>query len=279
MVFGSMRRGAAGGSTSSGFLKDIEDVSLDTNLFCCLDAGNIDSYDGSGQTWADQTSNGTDFWLGADGGSSTDDPSFQGVAGAESNAEYFLLDGGDFFTVKVMSTNIQNLHKDSADWTIVAWVFIPTGGWSLNDGWFGDADATASTVGVYTPTAASTAARLEVNKGSAGAAMSETTAVGIGTANAWNLIGISLDEAAGGSASFFYKRSGGSSTATTFDATYTSPSAASATYDFAIGQKGSGSGILDNLTRFAGFFMFNASLTQANLDSIYTQTNGSRSFV
>ena len=53
--------GASGGAAASpGFLGDIEGVSLDTNLICCLDAGAEDSYDGSSQDWLDLTEKNID---------------------------------------------------------------------------------------------------------------------------------------------------------------------------------------------------------------------------
>ena len=61
----------------------------------------------SGQTWANIATSaagcagsGTDydFFLGAGSGSSTDDPTFTGSAG--DPGAFFLMDGGDFFTIK-----------------------------------------------------------------------------------------------------------------------------------------------------------------------------------
>ena len=71
--------------------------SLTTNLKLCLDAGDINSYSGSGQKWLDRSGLGHDFFLGVDGSANTDDPTFNGSPGNASSNEYFSVDGGDFF--------------------------------------------------------------------------------------------------------------------------------------------------------------------------------------
>ena len=97
------------------------------------------------------------------------------------------------------------------------------------------------------------------------------------TENAWNMIAVSIDEAAGAGGSFFYKRAGASSTIDTFNAAYASPSTGSATFDMHIGADGGTGSPVVSGTRMAGVFLFSTNLSQANLDSIYTATN--RSFV
>ncbi len=87
---------------------------------CCdLDATIAASYGGSGQTWSNliaspadgATQTDYDFWLGAGSGSASNDPTFTGSAG--DPAAYFSLDGGDYFTIKNVSSpvTIYNLHK------------------------------------------------------------------------------------------------------------------------------------------------------------------------
>ena len=84
-----------------------------------LDATQVASYPGTGQTWrnlvaspsdsATQTS--YDFYLGATSSATTDDPTFNGTAGAAS--AYFSFDGGDYFDAVSMPTTtlLRNLHR------------------------------------------------------------------------------------------------------------------------------------------------------------------------
>lgn len=84
-----------------------------------LDATLLASYGGSGQTWANvitSPSDGAaqtayDFHLGADSGSSTDDPTFTNNAGADD--AFWDMDGGDFFLIKNIANTIalKNAHR------------------------------------------------------------------------------------------------------------------------------------------------------------------------
>lgn len=91
------------------------DSVLDSTVFD-LDATQSDSYSGSGQTWANLTSSPADgesqtaydFFLGADGTSSTDDPTYTG----SGQSAYFSHDGGDFFQLAGGNTTLINgVHK------------------------------------------------------------------------------------------------------------------------------------------------------------------------
>lgn len=84
---------------------------------CCdIDATIEDSYDGSSQDWLNLIASPADgagqadydFFLGADGTSSTDDPLFTGTAG--DDAAYFEMDGGDHFNLQA-ATNPLTLQK------------------------------------------------------------------------------------------------------------------------------------------------------------------------
>lgn len=88
-----------------------------------LDATKSASYGGSGQTWANLVTSPADgasqtdydWFLGADGNSGSDDPTFTGTAG--DSAAYFLMDGGDHFVQKTNTTLINRLQADNGqDW-------------------------------------------------------------------------------------------------------------------------------------------------------------------
>ena len=273
--------GASGGAAASpGFLGDIEGVSLDTNIICCLDAGAEDSYDGSSQDWLDLTETNIDWWRGTNDGAAANDPAFNGTSGNESSSEYFSFDGGDWLTVKTQPAGFQLWHKDNAEFTAVFWIFIPTGGMN-NSRFISDCTSNAASTGFKFGTEGSGTSddffcqclNSTTSPPMTGTS-SETAHV---TENAWNMIAVSIDEAAGAGGSFFYKRAGASSTIDTFNAAYASPSTGSATFDMHIGADGGTGSPVVSGTRMAGVFLFSTNLSQANLDSIYTATN--RSFV
>ena len=114
--------GATVTSSEANFYEDIVTAGLTSGLRVVLDAGSADA--GSGQSWLDVSGNGVDFFRGADGNSSTDDPAYNGTLGNLSSSEYYSYDGGDFFTYD--STNeswMQDMHKDNAEFSIAMWLY------------------------------------------------------------------------------------------------------------------------------------------------------------
>jgi hypothetical protein len=109
----------AGGNQS--LFQIINGLGLTTNLKLCLDAGDSASYDPALQTvrWLDTSGLGYDFFRGATGSSEATDPTFNGSAGGLSSNEYWAFDGGDYFTYDTTNeTWMNNLHKDSASYTL-----------------------------------------------------------------------------------------------------------------------------------------------------------------
>jgi hypothetical protein len=79
-----------------------------------LDAGSDSSYDGSSQTWTDDTGNGNDFWRGSSSSSQSIDPTFNGTVGRRSENEYFSSNGDDLFTAKTFASWMRDFVKTSA---------------------------------------------------------------------------------------------------------------------------------------------------------------------
>lgn len=252
----------------------ITDLSLTTNLKLCLDAGDSASYS-SGQKWLDTSGGGYDFFRGADGGSSTDDPTFNGSAGGLSSAEFWSSDGGDFFTYDTtIEAWMDNLHQDGATFTVFA-VGTP------------DADASsymfASESG-GTQTGFSFVIQLDgdlnfrIRNGSSTEAEKTTDAGDALSVGNLHGVALSINEN-GGDVSFFWADGApmqvGSSN--TFDAVYTSPSAGSAAFTPTLmGANGGG----PNGTQLACVAIWEGTvLTDANLDSIWTALNGERAYV
>lgn len=102
-------------------------LGLTTGLKLCLDAGDSASYT-SGQSWLDRSGGGYDFFLGTSGSATSTDPTFNGSPGAQSSANYFSFDGGDFFAYNTTNeTWMDALHKDAAKFSAAAWIYVPVG--------------------------------------------------------------------------------------------------------------------------------------------------------
>lgn len=239
----------------------IRKLQLTTNLRLCLDAGDASSYS-SGQKWLDRSGGGYDFFLGADGTVSATDPTFNGGAGQASANEYFSVDGGDYFTYDTTNeTWINNLHKDGAKLTILTWVYRNGAGAC---GWLGTSGNNTSNVGIEYMVFGG-AALFRVCKGSAGYALSNSATTVNDTA--WNFVAVSIDEAA---ASGFWNINGG---VTTFDPTFTTPSAANATYTANIGALGNASTPPASGNRIAAVAVWEGvSLTQDQVAALRAAT-------
>ena len=117
-----------------------------------VDATKASSYAGSGQVWTNliaspadgSAKTAYDFYLGAGVSASTDDPTFTGTAGSPS--AYFLLDGGDCFSLKSGANTafLNALHKTTGgqDFWLAMALYV--------------ADQTATSVALSTKTASST---------------------------------------------------------------------------------------------------------------------------
>lgn len=107
--------GGAGGGGGSG------QNGMPTTTVFDLDATKLDSYAGTGQTWANiktspadgESQTTYDFYLGNDGTANTADPTFTGSAG--DSAAYWAFDGGDVFQMQNANTTfINSIHKSGA---------------------------------------------------------------------------------------------------------------------------------------------------------------------
>jgi hypothetical protein len=247
-------------------LSAIQRLELTSGLKLCLDASDINSYSGAGQSWLDTSGNGYDFFRGTTSAAQATDPTFNGVAGGQSSSEYWSFDGGDFFTYDTSNeTWMNNLHKNSAIFSIIAW---------LRPASFSDDHVLFTTLG---STATDTGAMIYVgesafpflfiaNGGSEVLLESSPTAL---TSGAWNFVGISLNEATG-AAGIQWNANG---TAATDTSTYTSPSASNASITANIGGLSGLGGIFPNGSRLAMLAMWEGvALTAQNLTDFYSLT-------
>jgi hypothetical protein len=244
-------------------------ANLGNNLVFALDAGDGASY-GGGTSWLDTSGNDHHFFLGATNGVDSTDPTFNGLPGALSSAEYFSSDGGDLFTYNTSNpAAIDALHKDNAAFTLLATIWDPPGStFSL----LGTASL-ISNVGIDIRIRGTDKVTIEgVNGSGSTQLLSKTSDAAIST-NAWTVVALSINEAGGSSGSFLWEKGSylqvGSSN--TFDAVYTSPSASGATHTAQIGARGNSASPLPNTGRIAQIALWSTSISKVNLDALYGQ--------
>jgi len=259
-------------AADGSFYGDLVTLGLDTNLKLCLDAGSSDSYS-SGQKWLDLTSNGYDFFLGATGSATTDDPTHNGTPGNLSSSEYWSFDGGDYFRYDTTNeTWMENIHKNNALFSLVFW-YYPSGTTSDNNIMGSSGGTTGIIFGKDSLSVGKQDFRAQ-NGGSNAISVTGDTTI---TTAAWHMIGISIDEATGAGGGFLYLDGGYNqvSASNTFDATYSSPATGSATNALEIGARGGASLPLKSGTQIAGVMAWEGTaLTKTNMDSIWTQQKG-----
>lgn len=251
--------------TAASLLSTLTTLGLTTNLKLCLDAGEGDSYT-SGQSWLDLSGNGYDFFRGATSGATTDDPTFNGVADALSSAEYWSFDGGDYFRYDTTNESWMNaLHKDSAAFTVLLWVYPAGAGVNRV---FGTCQNNVSRTGVGLSFNSSTGVvTFNCCNGTGVVARSIVTG-NIGMADgSWQMLALSLDEA-GNSA--FLQRNAVAQAAVA--ASYTSPSALAASDTMEIAALGGGVGPTQSGSRLGMLAIFDAAMTSWQIEQIYNKT-------
>jgi hypothetical protein len=244
----------------------IQRLGLTGNLELCLDAGDGSSYT-SGQPWLDRSGNGFDFNRGATSGAEASDPTFNGSADARTLSEYFSFDGGDYFTYDTTNeTWMENLHKDSALFTIVSWVYVATA--AANRPIFGNNNANAVLAnGVALFVGAADIVTFLCDK--TGAICLNVSSSNTINEGAWNFISVSIDEAA--TTGFFRVND----TVTTFTSTYNVPTASNAANTTQIGAFGNNGAPLVSGCRIAELAAWEGTaLTQAQVQNIHTATRG-----
>lgn len=240
-------------------------LGLTTNLKLCLDAGHETSLPAASTKWIDLAGSGYDFFRGTTAGADATDPAINGTAGARSSSEYLSFDGGDYCLYDTTNeTWMQNLHKDNALWTMMAWVYIATP--ATLQSLFGLHTAIAP--GASVQVSASIAGVYIRNAGGGNALLAEPVGQNV-AANTWTFLAVSVNEAAATG----FVRNGPSSVA--FTSTYTSPSAGSAGSTMEIAAVGAGNQKLTNGSRMASFTMHEASaLSAAETLAVFQATRG-----
>jgi hypothetical protein len=258
------------GGLNYGAIGAINALSLTSGLKLCLDAGDASSYS-SGQSWLDLSGSGYDFNRGTTSAAQASDPTFNGSAGGLSSAEYWDFDGGDFFTYdSANETWMQNIHKDSAKFTLVAWGRWPLG---VSQIVFGDSAGGVSNTGFHFAVRVAGGLLFSACNGSGVAALSMISTALV-TTNAWSFIAVSLDEASVNSGIMQINAVQETGKA----AAYTSPASGSASYPVqlgAAGDNGVGTPPFTNGSREAVACAWEGvALTAAQLMDLFNATRG-----
>jgi hypothetical protein len=244
-----------------------------------LDAGVLASFSGGGSqllrnitTPADsEPITAYDFYLGQATGAGADDPIFNGSAGGNSASEYFSGDGADFFGLNdVNTTFINSLHKDNAVFTWYGFVKTPTTFSTTEpNALFGTGGVNNTDKGVYFAVAADGDLDLVMTNGSTQQIVNGSNTVVPAVATNY-FVALSYNEATG--AGLIYLRAGGAASTASFTQTYTSASAAAATYPltlFAAGHITAGYNIMPSGWRLWREGFFNVALSEGQLEAIY----------
>lgn len=249
----------------STFSRHIQNAGLSSSLVLCLDAGDEKSYPGSGQSFLDTSGNGSDFFLGADSSATATDPTFNGLRGRRSSAEYFSFDGGDYFDRGTTDAWVNALHKNNAALTFLTWIYF---------GGFGSLQAICGTSAQATVIGASLYVSTTPDLNfvvSSGDGSFELSASGLTpTSGAWQMVGVSVNEATGAGGGLFFRNG----TTASFNSTYAAPSASNAAFTFKIGAVQGGIVPLVNGSRMACFAAFDTALNEAQMDAIYDASKG-----
>lgn len=257
---------AGGGAGGLTMISTLSGLGLTSGLQVCVDAGDFESYIGSGQSWLDRSPNGNYFFLGNSGGS-LNDPVFSGPAAYP--AAYFAVTAtGNFFSYFTASaTFFDSMHKDGAIYS-AAILFYHTG---VSSYWFwGDAAADTGETGTQLGFVGPNKLKLSVTVTASTTLAMGAIATFTPSSGAWHMLGVSVSEP--GATGFFYLDGAflPVSGSNTFVATYSGPSAGAAAQFFSVFARGQNNTTTPSQGGKISFLsMWNVALTKANFDSIW----------
>jgi hypothetical protein len=251
-----IRAPSMGLTYSPRMLVALQELNLTSGLQICLDSSDFRSY-ASGTDWDDISGNGNDF---ASGGGATA-PTFNGVAGELAN--YWSTDAGDYFRIGANPAVVNQMHQNSAVFTIAAWVY-----WSdvssANNIICGTNGASGTTHGIYWGLV--TTDNLSFVKTNGSAAQVVFNIANTVPLNTWSFVTLATTEATP------LHTIGQNGSYTTNATAYTSPSASAATYAMELFMFGNAVNGSTNGSRMGAFAVWNTALTQAQTTAIYNRT-------
>lgn len=213
-------------------LKMIQQIGATANLNFALDAGDINSWSGSGQEWIDANGSGNNFYRGTNNTTEAGEPSFTGTAGRLSESDYWSIPSvtaASIFTEVGTQSYLNDWHKNNATFSIIGVAYKPSGGG-------GTLFATAPLVSPgLILTVSSVNGRITLQVAPSGFTHTTTTAL---TDNSLNFFAATVNEATGANGCTIQING----TQESFTSTYSSPSSADRAQLAQIGMMGGTSG-------------------------------------
>lgn len=252
--------GPASGRIRDPIITSITKLGLRSSLQLCLDAGDSASY-ASGQTWADVSGNGNDFYRGLTSGADATDPTFNGTAGQNTIAEYWSFDGGDYFSI-VSGANptwVNDFFKNNGVGTLMTLAYINTSA-ALQD----FAGCTGASGGFWEFGVNADNTTFLATYNDAASIQIATTTTGTISEDAWHFIAHSFDEGANSHAMKM------DATNETSADTSPSPGTTNSSATITIGK--GGSGVTKNIEaggRMNAMVIWNRKMSPTELDTIY----------
>lgn len=235
---------------------------LATSLVLCLDAGDANSYPGTGQQWTDTSPQAVNYNLGATSSSEASDPTFNGTGGRLTGGEYFSCDGGDFFSPVATTTIDDAWHKDGATVTVATAIWIPSTPSNTYRTIIGNYNSAQNAVSLTIIDTNNLSWRVEGGS-TTNFAWGSITAI----QNAWAIVIVSVNENGGAGASHWNVNGA----ITAFNGSYTSPSAANSAGNLQIGRDATGSSIVPNTFRYSAIAAWNRTLSQAETAKLFQE--------
>lgn len=237
------------------------------NLRTCIDAGDIACVSASTDQTLITEAGASNFFRGSDATGTGTDPTFAGTPGGLTINDRYTLDGGDFFRITTTNpTWALNLHKDNAKFTIlIAFKYKVTGAIQRLIGTVG---TNTGSVGMTLLVSATGALSLIIGKGGSSTALVAPTQA-MPVSDSYAIVAVTLDEAAGGTASFSFVNGTFSSG---FDGTYTTPATVAANNTMELMSGGNAAAPVINGTEFFGLAVVEGAIfSQAELTTIYNE--------
>lgn len=237
-----------------------------------LDAGDTLSYSGAGQTFANMyalpadgsAQTAYDFYRGTTSGADASDPTFNGVAGNKSVNEYFSVNGSqDFTLIGANTTFINNLHKDNAAFSILAFIRTPTAYGGVDHGIVATSSGTLGDEGIILDIRAAGTVGFRQFQNTPSITSKQTVATMTNSTN--YMIGVTVDESDTSTGCSLYINSA----VENFSGAYSVPSVNSATYKMQIASMANNSFYLGNGGRIYHILMFNRKLPDGQVQGYY----------
>lgn len=240
-----------------------------------LDATHAASYSGSGQVWSNlvaapatgEPQANYHFYLGGSATATTDDPTFNGVAG--NSAAYWSFDGGDWFDDVSMPTSsyICNIHRTDASRPVTLGFAFRTPG-TLTQSRLFSTNAASNTHGISLRMDTN-GALVSVQSAGSGFASNGVLPSSTLTTNTDYLLLVALNSGSTGGEKYWLNSTTGSG----WSAGYAPNAGSTSSIGACIGAQTTHGQPLGNGTRLYGIYMFNEILDNTKAAAVFSALN------